>query len=210
MRCALRRGVASALAVQAGHHRQVLATRHHLFHGGRLPGQPDAPPDFHRVAHDVVSVHPQRPGVGLDERGHHADERGLARSVRAQDRHGLTRRKGQREVRQRPDLPEPLRDSLGLNQRLHMSSPPISFCRLSRALVDSRPVDSRPVDSRPVDSRPVDSRSDVRRRHVSSVTAAPRRRFSSLPRQLEREVFGGGVELPRVEGAPHVEALEGA
>ncbi len=107
------------LAVEPGDHDEVLAPRHHLLDSGRLAGQADHAAHGHRVAHDVVPVDAQRAAVGLDQRGDHADERGLPRTVGPEDRHRLARRQGEAQSGERLDLAELLGEAVGLDERVH-------------------------------------------------------------------------------------------
>ena len=122
-----------ALAVEAGHHGQVLPPCHHLFHRGRLSGQADQSTDGHGLAHDVMAVHAERSAVGAQQGGHHADERGFPRAVGAEEGHHLSGWNGQVERVERLHLPESLAEALGLNEGVHARAPfMVSFVELNR------------------------------------------------------------------------------
>ena len=73
----------------------------------------------HRVAPDVVPVDGERAAVGRDERGHHADERGLAGAVGTEDGHRLSGGQGEGQPGEGLDLPELLGEAVGLDERVH-------------------------------------------------------------------------------------------
>jgi hypothetical protein len=76
----------TVVPAQRGDEAQVLAPRQVGVQRGELPGQGDAPADGVAVGHDVVAVHGCGAGGRRDERGDHADRRGLAGAVRAEQR----------------------------------------------------------------------------------------------------------------------------
>ena len=59
------------------------------------------------------------PLSGCEQRGHHADERGLARAVGTEDGHRLPGGQGEVQVAEGLDLPEPLAEAVGLDEGVH-------------------------------------------------------------------------------------------
>ena len=80
------------LAAQVGearHHVDVLPAREVLVHGGVLAGEPDDAAHRVGLGDHVVAEHRGAPGVGAEDGGEDAHDRGLARPVRAeQPEHG--------------------------------------------------------------------------------------------------------------------------
>ncbi len=97
----------AAMAEQPRRHFQVLPAGHGGLDGRVLAGQPDLPAHARSVPDDVLAEDPQFPGVGPDERGDRADERCLARPVRAEHREYPPGRRGESEPVQRGHLAEP-------------------------------------------------------------------------------------------------------
>ncbi len=75
-------GLASAEAVEAADHLEVLAAGERAVDRGELAGQADQRAHARRVAHDVAAEHARAAGSGAEQRREHAYERGLARAVR--------------------------------------------------------------------------------------------------------------------------------
>ena len=109
-------GLGAAQAQQAGQQDQVLASGEVLVDRGQLPGEAHQP--AHRVAlgHDVVAQHAGLSGVRPQQRGQHADRRGLARAVGAE--HAVDRAGAHRQVHavHRPGVAEGLDQAGGLDR----------------------------------------------------------------------------------------------
>ena len=110
---------ASAQVVQPAYHLDGLPAGQVLVHRRELAGKADAGADRDRIAHDVDAGDRGRAAVGLEQRGQHADQRGLAGAVRPQqgvDDAGLDL---QADAGQRLDGAESLLDPVGAHDRLH-------------------------------------------------------------------------------------------
>ena len=79
-------GAAPAVSEQPRHHDQVLAAGQRRLDGGSLTGQPDDLAYALGVGGGVDAGHAQRPLVGREQRGDRSHERGLAGTVRTEDR----------------------------------------------------------------------------------------------------------------------------
>ncbi len=197
----------AALAVQAGHHDEVLPAGHHLLDGGGLAGETDHAADGHRVASDVMAVDGERAAVGRDEGGHHADERGLPRAVGPEDGHRLAGRQGEGQVGEGQDLPELLGEAIGLDERVHARL--LSWVAAVWGRV-------RPTEVAYALKCCLGRRSLVDRARGCAgpgprgVTRGLGSLFGSFLGELEGEVHLLGVEVLGLEETPHVETLEGA
>ena len=78
-------GLGAAQAVEPADHLEVLAAGERGVDRGELPGQADQRAHARRVAQDVAAEHPRAAGIGPQQRGEHAHERGLAGAVRAEE-----------------------------------------------------------------------------------------------------------------------------
>jgi hypothetical protein len=87
---------------------------------GELSGQPDAGPHPGRVADDVVSGDPDRPGVRAEQGGEDADQGGLAGAVGSEQPVDGAARDGEAQVVERADAAaERLGDTVGRDDQFH-------------------------------------------------------------------------------------------
>ena len=148
----------------------------------------------------------QLPAVGLDERGHHADEGGLAGAVRAEDGDRLAGGQGEGQFGEGLDLPESLGEAVGLDEGVHGRA---SFRRAVHCLHGAlgEPVRRRSPTLRSAASGEGPSWIGLvvvwaRGRVVQH--AAPG--HSGFVSKLKCHLLG--VEVLGVEEPPHVESLE--
>ncbi len=66
-----------------------------------------------------MAIHGERPCVGPEQRGHRADERGLARTVGAEDGDDVSRREAQIQLGQSGDASETLGEAARLDKGSH-------------------------------------------------------------------------------------------
>jgi hypothetical protein len=117
LRCAIARFRAGE-AEQASEHLQVLAACEQLVDGGELTGQGEELAHLRRLRDDVVSEELGPARVGLEQRGQDADERRLARPVRAEQAEDHPLRNLQIDAGQSRGLSELLDDALDPNREL--------------------------------------------------------------------------------------------
>jgi hypothetical protein len=99
---------------QPGHHPEVLLPGQHVVDGGVLAGEADRAPHTRRVGEQVMPGHGGGARVGAQQRGEDADQRGLARAVRAEERHDLAGRDGEVDPVKNGLGPECLADARGI------------------------------------------------------------------------------------------------
>ena len=119
----------AAACVLAGHveqtaeHLQVLAPGQELVDRRELPRQADQVADSASLAHDVVAQDLRAPRIGRQQRGQNANQRGLARPVRAQQAKHHPRWDLEPGAIQRHGLPEALDHALDPHRGLGRSKP---------------------------------------------------------------------------------------
>ena len=97
--------------------REVLAAGEVLVDGGVLAGEADARPHLLRVLAHVDAEHPGGAAVGLEQRGEHAHDGGLARAVGPEQPEHAALGDLERDALDRLEVAEALHQAVGHDRR---------------------------------------------------------------------------------------------